>query len=114
MLVEEKRSVINVNLKKYARQIQHHVTDLKMELLVKIVSDCKLQTIFAKKRHFICVAGFEFASYYNKSMFLANNKRLISPLFGTVALTTYRDFTSSKSTIETLKTLEHHVKCAWS
>ena len=35
-------------------------------------------------------------------MFLANNKRLISPLFGTVALTTYRDFTSSKSTTETV------------
>ena len=38
----KKRSIINVNLKKYARQIQHHVTDLKMELLVKIVNGCKL------------------------------------------------------------------------
>ena len=109
MLGEEKRSIINVNLKKYPRQIQHHVTDLKMELLVKIVNDCKLQTIFTKKRHFRC--GSEFSSDYNKSVFLANNKRLISSFSGTLALTTYRDFTSSKSTIETLKTLEHHVKC---
>ena len=38
----KKRSIINVNLKKYARQIQYHVTDLKMELLVKIVNGCKL------------------------------------------------------------------------
>ena len=35
-------SIINVNLKKYPRQIQNHVTDLKMELLLKIVNDCKL------------------------------------------------------------------------
>ena len=42
MLGEEKRSIINVNLKKYPRQIQHPVTDLKMELLAKIVNDCKL------------------------------------------------------------------------
>ena len=42
MLREEKRSIINVNLKKYARQTQHHVRDLKTELLVKIVNDCKL------------------------------------------------------------------------
>ena len=52
MLGEEKRSIINVNLKKYARQIQHHVTDLKMELLVKIVNDCKLLTTFTKKAPF--------------------------------------------------------------
>ena len=37
-----KRSTINVNLRKYARQIQHYVTDLKIELLVKIINDCKL------------------------------------------------------------------------
>ena len=41
MLEEEERSIININLKKYPKQIQHHVTDLKMELLVKIVNDCK-------------------------------------------------------------------------
>ena len=42
MLGEEKRSVINVNLKKYSRQIQHPATDFKMELLTKIVNDFKL------------------------------------------------------------------------
>ena len=67
MLREEKRSIINVNLKKYPRQIQHPMTDLKMELLVKIVSYCKLQTIVTKKHHFRCVTGSEFASGYNKS-----------------------------------------------
>ena len=40
-LEEEERSIININLKKYPKQVQHHVTDLKMELLVKIVHDCK-------------------------------------------------------------------------
>ena len=86
MLGEEKTSIISVNLKKYARQIQHHVTDLKMELFAKIVNDCKLWTIFAKEHHFRCDADSEFASYYNKSMFLA--KRPISSFFGKVALTT--------------------------
>ena len=38
-----------------------------MELLVKIVIYFKLWTIFAKKHYFKCVAGFEFASDYNKS-----------------------------------------------
>ena len=52
MLGEEKRSIINANLKKYPRQIQHLVTNLKMELLVKIVNECKLETIFVKKLHF--------------------------------------------------------------
>ena len=42
MLGEEKRSIINLNLKKYPRHIQHPVTDLKMELLVKIVNDFEL------------------------------------------------------------------------
>ena len=42
MLGAEKRSIVNVNLKKYPRQIQHPVPDLTIELLVKIVSDFKL------------------------------------------------------------------------
>ena len=42
MLGEKKRSIINVNLKKYPRQIKHPVTDLKTELIVKIVDDFKL------------------------------------------------------------------------
>ena len=70
--------------------------------------NCKL---FSRKNlHFRSVIASEFASDYNKSVFLANNEGPISPFFGTVVLTNYRDFTSSKSTTETLKTLEHHVK----
>ena len=67
MLGVEKRSIVNLNLKKYPRQIKHPVPDLKMELLVKTGNDFKLYTNFAKKHHFRCVTGFEFASDYNKS-----------------------------------------------
>ena len=42
----KKRSIINVNLKKYAKQVKHYVTDLKVELLVKIVN------LFCKKGSF--------------------------------------------------------------
>ena len=42
MLGVEKRSIVDVNLKKHPRQIQQPVPDLKMELLVKIVNDFKL------------------------------------------------------------------------
>ena len=42
MLAVEKKSIVNVNLKKYPWQIQHPVPDLKMELLVKIVNNFKL------------------------------------------------------------------------
>ena len=41
--------MLNVKLKKYLRLIQYPVTDLKMELLVKIVIGFKLLTIFAKR-----------------------------------------------------------------
>ena len=66
MLGEEKRS-INLNLKKYPRHIQYPVTDLKMELLVKIVNEFEFLRIFAKKHHFRWVTDSEFASDYNKS-----------------------------------------------
>ena len=52
MLGKRKRSILNVNLKKYQRQIQHPVIDVKMELLVKVVNDFKIETIFAKKDPF--------------------------------------------------------------
>ena len=38
----KKRSILNVNLKNYPRQIQHPAIDLKMELTAKIVSNFKL------------------------------------------------------------------------
>ena len=42
MLGEEKRSIISVNMRKYPKQIQHPVPDLKMEVLAKIVNELKL------------------------------------------------------------------------
>ena len=77
-----------------------------MELLVKIVNDCKLQTFFAKKGHFRCDTGSDFVSDYNKAIIFAKNKRPVTLFFGMVAFTTYPRFhlESSKSKKETLKT----------
>ena len=49
MLEEIKRSILYVNLKKYPRKIQHPVINLKIELIVKIINDFKLQIIFGKR-----------------------------------------------------------------
>ena len=70
---------------KYQKQIQHPVTDLKIELLVKIVNKFKLYTIFA--------TGSEFSSDCNKSnVSYEQQKSYISQFFGTVALTTQPRF----------------------
>ena len=42
MLGEIRRSILNVNLKMYLRQIQHPIIDLKIELLDKSVNYFKL------------------------------------------------------------------------
>ena len=42
MLEEIKRSILNIYLKKYPREIQHLVIDLKMELRIKIANDFKV------------------------------------------------------------------------
>ena len=42
MLGEIRRSILNVNLKIYLRQIQHPTIDLKIELLDKSVNYLKL------------------------------------------------------------------------
>ena len=49
MLEEIKRSILNVNMTKYSRQIQLPVIDLKTEHLLKTVDDFKLYTIFEKR-----------------------------------------------------------------
>ena len=49
MLREIKRFILNLNEKKYPRQIQHPIKDLKTEVLVKIVVNFKLQTSFVKR-----------------------------------------------------------------
>ena len=67
LLGGEKRSIINVDLKKYPRQNQHSVKDLKIEFFVKIVNDFQLETILRKKHHFRFVTGSEFVSDYNRS-----------------------------------------------
>ena len=66
MLGEIKRSIINANLKKYPRQIQHPAIDLNMELLAQTLNDLTVN-YFYKKIHFRCVTGSEFVSDYNKS-----------------------------------------------
>ena len=58
------------------RLIQYPATDLKMELLVKIVNDFKLSTIFVKNHYFKFVAGSEFAPDYNKSNVSYETKEL--------------------------------------
>ena len=48
--MRNERSTLNVNLKKkYPKQLQHPVIVLIMELLVKIMFDFKLPTVFVKK-----------------------------------------------------------------
>ena len=66
MLGEIKRSILNVNLKKYPSQIQLPLKELKMELLVKNVNDFKLN-YFWKKIYFRSVTDSEFVSDCNKS-----------------------------------------------
>ena len=89
MLGEEKRSIINVNLKKYARQIQHHVTDLKMELLAKIVNDCINYKLFSQKSTILDVSQVLSSPLTTiNQTFLTNNKRAVSRFIGMVALNT--------------------------
>ena len=42
MFGQIKRPILNVNLRKYPRQIQHPVIDFKMELITEIANDYKL------------------------------------------------------------------------
>ena len=88
MLGEIKRTILNVDLKKYRRQTQYCVIDLKMELLVDIVNDFKLETIFAK------ISILDVSQVLSMSLttinrkFFTNYKRAISRFFRTVTLTT--------------------------
>ena len=43
-----KRFILNINLKKYPRQIQHPTTDLKMELVVKLLMTLNCKLFFQK------------------------------------------------------------------
>ena len=111
MLGEEKRSIINVNLKKYTRQIQHHVTGVKMELLVRIVNDSKLKTIFAQKSTILDVSEVLSSPLTTMNQcFLRTTEKLYHRFLERWLLLLSGDFTCSKSATETLKTLEHNVK----
>ena len=107
MLEEEERSIINVNLKKYPRQILHQVKDLKMELLVKIVTvsrkNCKL---FSQK-----ITVLDVSQVLSCEGFLRRIKELYHRFLERWLLLPNRDFTCSKLKTEILKTLEHNVKC---
>ena len=111
MLGEEKRSIINVNLKKYPRQIQYRVTDLKMELLARIVNDFKLYTIFAKSTILVVSQVLSSPLTTMNKCFLRTTNELYHGFLEWWLLLPSRDFTCSKSTKETLKTLEHNMKC---
>ena len=105
MLGDIKRPILNVNLEKYPRLIQHAViVDIKMELLVKIVDDFKLEIIFAER-------SILDVSQVLSSPLLTINQMLYHVFLEKWLLQSSRDFTCSKSTIETIKTLEQDVKC---
>ena len=65
MLGEEERSIISINMKKYPKQIQYPVTDLKMELLAKLLTNLNCKLFSQKSTR--CVTFSEFASDYHKS-----------------------------------------------
>ena len=88
MFGEEKRPIINVNLKKHPRHIQHPVTDLKMELLVINVNDFKLSITFAKSSISDLSQVLSSPLATINQVFLTTNKRATSWFFGTVSLTT--------------------------
>ena len=94
MLGERKRSILNLNLKKTPRQIQHHVIDRKTELLAKI--------IFAKRSILGVSQVLSSRLTATNQTFYTNCKTAISHFLGTMTLTT-QDFTCLKSKIETLK-----------
>ena len=109
MLGEMKRSILNVNLKKYPRQVQHFALTLKWSFLLKLLTTL---IYFSKKDPYVSQVLSSPLTTINQKLF-TNNKRAISRFFGTVTLLPSRDFTCSKVTTETLKTLEQDVKCVW-
>ena len=109
MLGEITRSILNVNLKKDPRQIQHPTKDFKIELLVKIVIDFKLQTIFAKKS-ILDVSKVLSSPLITILFWLHGNacyqkkKSYVTFFLKLWLLLHSRDFTCSKLTVEALKT----------
>ena len=87
---EIKRSILNVNLTKYPKQIQHPLIDLKMKIFTEIVNDFKL---FLQKRSILDVSQVLSSplTALNQTFF-TSNKRTTSRFFGTVSFTTQSGF----------------------
>ena len=69
--------------KKYRRQIQHPITDFKMDLHAKVVN--KVVIYFRKKKHhFGFVTGSEFACVYHKSNVSYEQQKSYIPIFWNV------------------------------
>ena len=87
---EIKRSILNVNLTKYSKQIQHSLIDLKMKIFTEIVNDFKL---FLQKRSILDVSQvLSSALTALNQTFFTSNKRTTSRFFGTVSFTTQSGF----------------------
>ena len=97
--------------KKYSSQIQHPVTDLKMESFAKIVNGFKLK-LFSQKSTILDVTQVLNLplTTINKCFWQATKKHYHGVLQWWPLLPS-RDFACSNSAIETLKTLEHDMKC---
>ena len=87
-----KRSILNVNLRKCPKQIQHPVKDLKMELLLTVIINFKPQTNFAKRSILDMSQVLSLALSTKNQTFFKNKKRAISWFFGMVTLTTQLGF----------------------
>ena len=87
---EIKRSILNVNLTKYSKQIQHPLIDLKMKIFTEIINDFKL---FLQKRFILGVSQVLISplTALNQTFF-TSNKRTTSRFFGTVSFTTQSGF----------------------
>ena len=92
MFGEIKRPILNVNLKKYPRQIQHPVINLKIELLVKTVNDFKLLTIFAKRSILDVSQVLSSPLTAINQTFFMKNKRAISWFCGMLNLIAQPEF----------------------
>ena len=73
-------------------QIQHPLTDPKMELFAKLLTTLNFK-LFSRKSIILDVSEVLSSSLSTiNQMFLTENKRVISRFFGTVALTTWPRF----------------------
>ena len=87
-----KRAILNVNLKKYPRHIQHSTIDLKLELPLKIVNNFKLLTIFVERSILGVSQVLSSPLTTINQASLRTTKELYHGFFGTLTLTTQPGF----------------------